>query len=211
MRCILDKVILLDEFMVDLNKKNLILMAGPNGAGKTTSAYKLLPGFFKYNKFINADEIAHGLSPMNVDVVAIKASRIMLEQIQILINDSSSFALETTLSGLSYTKLIQAAQSKGYKVGLIFLYLRSQDLAKERVKNRVKHGGHNIPSKTIERRYNRGLSNLINHYYDLVDWLYVLDNSKQVVDGPNPVLFKNSKKEVFDPNLWEAINVQAKS
>jgi predicted ABC-type ATPase len=138
----------------------LYIIAGCNGAGKTTASYTLFPEILNCKEFVNADEIAKGLSPFQPESVSFQAGRIMLERIKFLINQQVDFAFETTLSTKSYLPLINEAKSKGYSTVLFFLWLDSADLAKERVKERVLKGGHSIPQEIIERRYHRGLKNL---------------------------------------------------
>jgi predicted ABC-type ATPase len=129
-------------------------------------------------EFVNADEIARGLSPFQPEKVAIQAGKIMLKRIDELINQGKSFAFETTLSTRSFVTLCDEAKHKGYLICLIFLWLDSSELAVERVKQRVSEGGHNIPTETIIRRYNSGLKNFLILYKDIVDlWLF-FDNSK---------------------------------
>lgn len=141
----------------------LYIIAGPNGAGKTTAAYNLLPGVFETVEFVNADEIARGISPLNPEGVAFQAGRIMLERLEDLVNKQISFAFETTLSGLSYLKFVEAAKSTGYNMVMFFVYLSSAELAQNRVLSRVSKGGHNIPPDVIERRYFKGLSNFSSY------------------------------------------------
>lgn len=155
---------------------NIYIIAGCNGAGKTTAAYNLLPEVFKTVEFVNADEIARGLSPLNVEGVAFQAGRIMLERIEQLIKTNKSFSFETTLSGLSYLKIIKQAKQQGYGITFFFVYLNSIELAKSRVAFRVSKGGHNIPAAVIERRYYKGLKNF-TRYTALADDWYIFDNS----------------------------------
>ena len=154
----------------------LYIIAGPNGAGKTTAAYSLLTEVFTTVEFVNADEIAKGLSPLNPEGVAFEAGRIMLKRIEHLINDEKSFAFETTLSGLAYLKFIEKAKLSGFDTILFFVHLNSFQLAQSRVAFRVSKGGHNIPLDVIERRYYKGLQNF-PAYQVLVDDWYVYDNS----------------------------------
>ena len=154
----------------------LYIIAGCNGAGKTTAAYTLLPKVFRTIEFVNADEIARGLSPFNVEGVAFHAGRIMLERIRRLILECKSFAFETTLSGLSYLQLVTQAKHAEYDFTFFFLYLNNVELAKNRVELRVSKGGHSIPSDVIERRYGKGLHNFTK-YATLADDWYIYDNS----------------------------------
>lgn len=157
--------------------KNLYIIAGPNGAGKTTLSYTILPEIFKCEDFVNADEIARGLSPFNPEKAAIKAGKLMLERIAELLENGQSFAFETTLSTRSYVNLVKKAKEKGYEVILLFLSLESIHLAIERVEIRVNEGGHNIPVETIKRRYEIGLKNLFQLYIPIVDKWMLVDNS----------------------------------
>jgi predicted ABC-type ATPase len=127
-----------------MNKK-IIIIAGPNGAGKTTFAREFLPLEASCPRFINADLIAAGLSPFAPETAALKAGRLMLEEIQECVNHGQSFAFETTLSGLAYLKRIRSWQESGYHVSLFFLSLPHVDIAIERVAERVKQGGTTFP------------------------------------------------------------------
>ena len=144
--------------------KKLYIIAGCNGAGKTTASYTILPDVLKCNEFVNADEIAKGLSPFNPESTSILAGRLMLNRIRSLLSKGKNFAFETTLSTRSYTKFVEQAKHSGYSVTLLFLWLNSEDLAVKRVQVRVKEGGHNIPEDVIRRRYQNGLSNFFKLY-----------------------------------------------
>ena len=154
---------------------SLYIIAGPNGAGKTTAAQTLLPNVFHCPIFINADAIAARLNPANVEAVAFQAGRVMLEQIEVSLAKSETFAIETTLSTRSYLNLVKRAQIIGYDVVLIFFYLPSSEMAKERVALRVSLGGHAIPPEVIERRYIAGIKNLFE-FIRVVDQWFVYKN-----------------------------------
>ena len=124
---------------------NLYVISGCNGAGKTTASYTILPEILDCKEFVNADEIAKGLSPFQPETVSFHSGRIMLERIDELLAQNVDFAIETTLTTLSYQKTIEFAKSKGYTVTLLFFWLRDVNLAIERVKARVVEGGHSIP------------------------------------------------------------------
>lgn len=157
---------------------NLYIIAGCNGAGKTTASFTVLPEMLDCEEFINADEIAKGLSPLNPDRAAIEAGRIMLNKIGKLISNQQDFAFETTLATKSYTNTIRKARQAGFQVTLVFFYLDSHDLAIERVKTRVNEGGHDIPKPVIIRRYYAGLRNLFNLYIPISDYWMIFDNSR---------------------------------
>ena len=160
-----------------MKDKNLYIIAGCNGAGKTTASFTILPEIIECKEFVNADEIAKGLSPFQPEKVSFEAGRIMLNRINELLDENESFAFETTLSTRSYKNKILQAQKQGYTVTLLFFWLENIELAKERVETRVKEGGHNIPKDVIERRYLKGIKNLFEIYIDIVDGTLIFDNS----------------------------------
>jgi predicted ABC-type ATPase len=156
---------------------NLYIIAGCNGAGKTTASFTVLPEMLDCDEFINADEIARGLSPLNPDKAAIEAGRLMLTKIDKLISSKKDFAFETTLATKSYTNTIQKAKPNGYEVTLVYFWLDSVELATSRVKTRVLEGGHNIPEDVIKRRYFSGIKNLFKLYIPICDYWMIFDNS----------------------------------
>lgn len=154
-------------------KPTLYIIAGCNGAGKTTASYSVLPDLLGCREFVNADEIAKGLSPFNPESVAIEAGKLMLNRISQLLSEKKSFAIETTLATRSYASLVKKAQSKGYNVILLFFWISSPEMAIERVAKRVCEGGHNIPTDTIIRRYWLGLQNFFDIFAPIVDsWMF---------------------------------------
>jgi predicted ABC-type ATPase len=157
--------------------KKIIIIAGPNGAGKTTFAKEFLPLEASCPSFINADLIAQGISPFAPETVAIAAGRIMLNLLDEHNEKGSSFAFETTLSGRGYARMIPEWRSRGYRVELFFLTLPSVEFAVERVAQRVRQGGHDIPSKVIHRRFVSGLRQFDNVYKSLVDAWTLIDTS----------------------------------
>lgn len=158
--------------------KILYIISGCNGAGKTTASFTVLPEILQCKEFVNADEIAKGLSPFNPDSVAIEAGRLMLQRIEELLNRNETFSIETTLATRSYVNLVRKAQSRGYQVRLIFFWLESPDLAVQRVAERVSKGGHNIPLEVIKRRYVAGIRNLFKFFMKEVDLWMIYDNSR---------------------------------
>lgn len=155
----------------------LYIIAGCNGAGKTTASYTVLPEMLGCKEFVNADEIAKGLSPFNPESVAIEAGRLMLQRMDDLLSEGSDFAFETTLSTRSYVKFIERTQAKGYFVTLLYFWLPTPEQAIERVATRVREGGHNIPSDVIRRRYANGIKNLTALYIPLCNYWAIYDNS----------------------------------
>lgn len=155
----------------------LFVIAGPNGAGKTTFARTFLPRFAKCSEFVNADLIAGGLSPFAPGAAAIEAGRIMLGKIDGLAAQRHTFAFETTLSGRGYLALFKRLKTAGYKIHVLFLWLPRVELAIQRVKDRVRRGGHSVPEHDIRRRFGRGVRNLLTQYHPLVDTWTLFDNS----------------------------------
>ena len=159
-------------------KNNLYIIAGCNGAGKTTASFTILPDILNCKEFVNADEIARGLSPFQPEKVAFEAGRIMLHRIDELMESNANFAFETTLATRSYKNKIHNAKEKNYQVILLFFWLQKVELAIERVKTRVKEGGHNIETDVIKRRYKYGIKNLFEIYLPIADEIMIYDNSE---------------------------------
>jgi predicted ABC-type ATPase len=176
-----------------MEEKSLYIIAGCNGAGKTTASFTILPEMLNIKEFVNADEIAKGLSPFQPEGVALEAGRLMLNRINELLGGNKSFAFETTLSTRSYKNKIREAKEKGYSTMLMFFYLDSVDLAKQRVRTRVAEGGHNIEPHVIERRYLAGLRNLFDIYLEIVDRARVFDNSE---GAPELIFTKTASGEI---------------
>jgi len=157
--------------------QRIIIIAGPNGAGKTTFAREFLPNEANCPLFVNADLIADGLSPFDPKTAALRAGRLMLGEINRHARAGVSFAFETTLAGRRYAKLIPIWQRNGYRVHLIFLRLKNEELAIERVAVRVVQGGHDVDGAVIRRRFKQGWANFQNIYRELVDSWQLYDNS----------------------------------
>lgn len=170
--------------------KKIIIIAGPNGAGKTTFARSFLPAEAQCPRFINADLIAAGLAPFAPEKAAVKAGKLMLSEISESVSRGDSFAIETTLSGLTYLRHIRQWQQQGYHVCLFFLALPSAEVAVARVAERVKQGGHHIPEEVIRRRFAAGRSNFERHYRPQVDAWALYDNS-----GVEPLMLEWGEKE----------------
>jgi len=192
---------------VSVSDKNLYIISGCNGAGKTTASFTVLPEMLHCKEFVNADEIAKGLSPFQPETVAFESGRIMLNRINDLLDAGESFAFETTLATKSYKSKIEEAKDKGYSVSLLFFWLQNAELAKERVKTRVSEGGHNIEPEVIERRYGRGIKNLFDIYLPIVDGAMIFDNSagnhellaRKTIDGieiVDEIRYNELKKQV---------------
>ena len=186
---------------------NLYIISGCNGAGKTTASFTILPEMLDCREFVNADEIAKGLSPFQPESVSFQAGRIMIERIDELLDSGVDFAFETTLTTLSYINTIKAAREKGYSVTLLYFWLNDVNLAIERVKTRVSEGGHNIPKETIKRRYFRGIYNLTNKFTTLCDYWIVINNSSRpftfVAEGQGI-----TEISVHDDIIWQQIKTQ---
>ncbi len=174
--------------------KILYIIAGCKGAGKTTASFTILPEILDCKDFVNADEIAKGLSPFQPEKVAVEAGRIMLHRLDELVSKGENFAFETTLATKSYKNRVKVAKENGFKVILLFFWLRNVDLAIERVKIRVQEGGHNIPEDVIRRRYVNGIKNLFSIYLPIVDEAMVFDNS---VDEYEMIAEKKISNEFF--------------
>ncbi|QKJ31139.1 zeta toxin family protein [Mucilaginibacter mali] len=182
---------------------DLYIIAGCNGAGKTTASYTVLPELLNCHEFVNADNIAAGLSPFNPEGVAREAGRIMLQRINTLLDTGADFAFETTLATRSYVSFIKRAQGMGYEVTLLYFWLSSPEAAIKRVAKRVSKGGHHIPDDVIKRRYHRGIENLLNLYIPICNrWLVNsnMDFSETVAHGS-----KELGEIVINNDIWDTI------
>ncbi len=179
------------------------IVAGPNGAGKTTFALQYLPKIVSCNNFINADEIAKGVSPLNFEAGLLQASKIFLQSLKQKLASKETFAFETTLSGRSYLTQIPQWQDEGWNVVLIYLYIPSAEFSASRVLQRFEQGGHNVPADAIVRRYPRSIKNLFL-YSEVCDKTLCFNNK---LGDVKPVFEKdkNQSIEVFDSITYSKI------
>ncbi len=183
------------------------IIAGPNGAGKTTFALEYLPNVADCKRFINADLIAAGLSPLAPELEQLAASRLFLQEMQACIQHRENFAFETTLSGRSYLRIVHRLKSEGWQVELIYLALPSVEMSHLRVAERVAHGGHNVPGKDIQRRFPRSLRNL------LLDFSYAVDGCQCFMNSgtsPEPVFEQQgSQRHILHEAFYQDLLRQA--
>jgi predicted ABC-type ATPase len=182
----------------------VIVIAGPNGAGKTTLAPFLLRDKLGVLEYVNADPIALGLSGFDPGSVAFQAGRVMLHRLRELASQRRTFAFESTLAAKSYSGWIKKLRDEGYELQLMFLWLRSADLAVQRVRERVRAGGHDVPEDVVRRRYAAGLKNFSRLYQPLADTWAVYDNSNL----PDPMIIaqggQGEKQSLFHTGLWNS-------
>lgn len=180
--------------------KSLYIIAGCNGAGKTTSSFTILPEILNCKEFVNADEIARGLSPFQPEKVSIQAGKLMLKRIDNLLEQGVDFAVETTLATKNYVKFIKRASLYEYSTTLLFLWLNAQDLAVERVRIRISEGGHSIPEDVIRRRYETELRYFFNLYKPIVDdWIFINNSGTPysfIAEG------KRREDKIFNEKIW---------
>lgn len=171
----------------------LFIISGCNGAGKTTASYTLLPELLDCREFVNSDEFAKSLSPFDPSVASVSASRYMALKIKYLLERNSDFAIETTLATRSLLGIIKEAKAKGYSVTLLYFWLSSPEMALERVRDRVKTGGHNIPDDVVRRRYYMGIKYFFETYSPICDRWVLADNSKP----PFTVIAEGNSKLIY--------------
>jgi len=189
----------------------VLVIGGPNGAGKPTSSRRVFGELLEVSEFVNADVIAAGLSAFDPDSVALTAGRIMLERLRQLAADRANFAFETTLATRSFAPWLSELRRSGYEFNLLYVWLRSPDLAISRVKARVQRGGHFVPDDTVRRRYTRSASNLVKLYIPIADRYTITDNSS--ADGPKLVASGTNSTPaiVHEPAIWRRILKEAQS
>ena len=180
------------------------VIGGCNGSEKTTFALNIFPNLGNI-EFINADIIAAQLNPNNPDVVAIQASRMMLERLRSLAQEKQSFAFETTLAARSFAPFLRRCQAQGYRVNLIYVWLNSVELAVTRVALRVASGGHNIPEDVIRRRYERGRKNFLELYSELADYWIVYDNTKPQRELIAEKVPEQPAATIYRGDIWQQI------
>jgi predicted ABC-type ATPase len=182
----------------------VVILAGPNGAGKSTVAPALLQGALGVTEFVNADEIARGLSEFNPEGEAIAAGRVMLGRLRELSHQNVSFAFETTLASRSTALWLDELAASSYAAHLVFLWLPSADFALERVRDRVRSGGHDVPDEIVRRRYAKGIQNLFDLYQDRVETWRVYDASG-VDQRMVAARLGNQEVKVYDESIWARI------
>jgi predicted ABC-type ATPase len=188
-------------------KKQVVIVAGANGSGKTTFARKFLD-VTKY-EFLNADEIAKEMNPQDPVKVRIAAGKQVINLLDQFIDEGKNFVIESTLSGSFLEKHIEELKQKGYEISLTFIFLGSKDLCIERIKSRVRQGGHNVPDEDVIRRFNRGLVKFWQAYRMQVDYYSIVFNNeyydfKRIAHG------QSNSIEIIDKNLYQEFLSQVK-
>ena len=183
----------------------IILIGGPNGAGKTTLSKVMIAQTLGVAEFVNADVIAQGLSGFDPERAALAAGRVMLHRLKELAAARADFAFESTLASRTFAPWLKALGTSGYRIHLIFSWLNSPDLAVQRVKLRIRKGGHAVPPDVIRRRYARGIANFINLYIPVATEWRVYDNSYD--SGPKIVAVGSSDQTplIKHPDAWAQI------
>lgn len=183
---------------------DVIVIAGPNGAGKSTLAPALLRDTFGIPEYVNADTIAEGLSAFAPEDASFDAGRVMLGRLRDLAEAGKDFAFETTLASRFYAGWLRELQGQGYRVSLIFLWLDNVELAVERVRERVRLGGHDIPESTIRRRYERGLRNLFELYLPVAN-AWSVRNTSLTTSIEMARYTERTGTRIFDEEQWNKI------
>lgn len=183
----------------------LCLFGGCNGAGKTTLAMELLPKM-GIRRFLNADEIARGLSPFDPSLSAFRAGKLLIEELRALVDARVSFGLESTLSGMGHVALLRSAQSRGYRIVLHYIVIDSSEQAIRRVALRVLNGGHSVPADDVRRRFQRSRRLFVHRYLPLADEWVLWDNAKppyQRMADSNTHSAQEVRKMLDTPGLGE--------
>jgi predicted ABC-type ATPase len=189
--------------MKEAKRPTCYVIAGPNGAGKTTFALNYLPRIADCRNFVNMDMIAYGISPLDSMAVQLEAGRLFLKEVHKNIDRRVDFAFETTLAGRSYMNLLKKLKEDRWKIVLFFLWIPDAEFSKNRVRERVQDGGHDVPDNAIIRRFPRIMYNLVHLYIAMCDKVVCYDNS-----GPDPVLAfvqEEKEREILKNHLYEHI------
>ncbi len=173
-----------------MKKPRALIIAGPNGAGKTTFASEFLAGEWPSDAFINADLIAADLAPSKPEEASVKAMRLMAEAMHDRARHRRDFAVESTLSGRAYERLIREWKTAGYEVRIVYLRVDTVELAIARVRARVAQGGHDVPEDVIRRRFLQGWRNFEGLYRALADTWQVYD-----ANGQKPVVIDQGENK----------------
>lgn len=184
---------------------HVIVIGGPNGAGKSTIAPLVLRDYLAVPDFVNADQIAAGLSAFNPEGAAFEAGRIMLRRLDELAASGRSFAFESTLSSRTFSVFLKRLKAQGYRINLCYVWLNSIALAQERVALRVKMGGHNIPPDVIARRYARSIQNFRDLYLPIADRWRIYDNSSE---GNSRLIARGGEAvstDIYEEDTWQTI------
>ena len=182
-----------------MNKKTFYVLAGANGSGKSTIAKELLQE--QKLEYINADDIAKELNPKDISKVKISAGKETKRRILKCFKENLSFAVETTLSGNNHINTFKTAKELGYKIILVYTFVDNTKTCIERIKVRVKNGGHPVPDEDVVRRYKRSISNFWNKYKGLADeWLlYYNGNESSTIVAQQS---NNDDIEILNENLY---------
>jgi predicted ABC-type ATPase len=136
----------------------LTLIAGANGSGKSTLTSSN-PDFFASIPLLDPDAIARTIQSTVAGPSAIAAARQALQKIKDHLRDGQDFAVETTLSGKNYLRVMLDAQALGFEIVLVYIGTEAVETNLTRIANRVLAGGHNIPETDVRRRYQRSFRN----------------------------------------------------
>lgn len=155
-------------------KPHLVVIAGPNGAGKTAFAREYIESH--PCPYLSADVIAEGMRPESVEDVRLEAGRVFLRAVSAQIREGAGFIVESTLSGMTFRKVIGAARSAGYEIGIVFVFLGSSEACVARIRERVRKGGHPVPEEDIRRRFSRSIRNFWSTYRTMADRWHLFHN-----------------------------------
>ena len=182
--------------------KRILMIAGPNGAGKTTTFSRQMKTKQIY-EFINADEIAQAIAPQHPESVSLQASKLMIKRLRELLSEGKNFAFETTGAALTYRNYLKQAQENGYLVTCVYLRLLNPEQAIDRVLQRVKQGGHHVPSETIRSRFYSGLKNFLKEYLVIADYAMVLDNSSEKRNEIIAIKDLKDGLQILNVDIWQ--------
>jgi predicted ABC-type ATPase/transcriptional regulator with XRE-family HTH domain len=190
-----------DGVVDERTERKAIVVAGPNGAGKTTFVREYLVGHDI--PYISADAIAESMTGGDIRDVALSAGKMFFAELRDAVSAGRSFAVETTLSGMGFRRLLNAMKQERYGVSIIFIYLDNPGFCVTRIVERTRRGGHHVPEGDVVRRFHRSVANFWEMYrFEADDWHLVCNTAQEFIEVARGC---GGERLVFDPESCDTL------